>query len=100
MDYAGGFGGPDDDVTRALARRRKMEDYAATPDYAREMHERGLQMQEQQRRQYDSETARIGQDKKYSVLSGLMSRMGGGMGSPGGGYGFHVDGSGKMTRMS
>lgn len=35
-------------------------------------HEKGLQQQEQQRRQYDSETARMGQQQKYGVLSHLL----------------------------
>jgi hypothetical protein len=44
----------------------------------REMYERGMQTQEQQRRQYDSETARQMSDKKYDVLSGLLNgKMGG-----------------------
>jgi hypothetical protein len=37
-------------------------------DLAREGHEQRLQQQEQNRRQYDSETAR----KKASILSGLL----------------------------
>lgn len=44
----------------------------------REMYERSLQQAEQQRRQYDSETARQSQDRKYGVLSGLISKIGGG----------------------
>lgn len=44
----------------------------------REMYERGLQQSEQQRRQYDSETARQSQDRKYGVLGGLISKMGNG----------------------
>jgi hypothetical protein len=47
-------------------------------DRGREAHERGLQMQEQQRRLFDSETARQLGEKKYGVLSGLL---GGAMGS-------------------
>jgi hypothetical protein len=35
-------------------------------------HERNLQASEAQRRQYDSETARMGQDKKYGLLGGLL----------------------------
>lgn len=41
-------------------------------DAAREQYERSLQMQEQKRRQYDSETARMGQGQKYGVLGGLL----------------------------
>lgn len=46
-------------------------------DAAREAHERSLQMAEQQRRQYDSETARESQKQKYGVLGGLLGGMGG-----------------------
>lgn len=60
--------------------------YAANPESQREAHERLLQQQEQQRRQYDSETQRMGQDKKYGVLSGLIGKMGG-RGYGMGGYG-------------
>lgn len=35
-------------------------------------HERNLQAAEQQRRAYDSETARQGQQQKWNVLSGLL----------------------------
>ena len=40
-------------------------------------HEKGLQMAEQQRRQYDSETARQMGQQKMGVLSGLLGGMGG-----------------------
>ena len=40
--------------------------------YDQQEHEKGLQAQEQARRQYDSETARIGQEKKYGLLSNLL----------------------------
>jgi hypothetical protein len=35
-------------------------------------HERNLQASEQARRQYDSETARAGQQQKYGLLSNLL----------------------------
>lgn len=41
-------------------------------EYDQQEHEKQLQAQEQQRRQYDSETARMGQDKKYGLLGGLL----------------------------
>jgi hypothetical protein len=41
-------------------------------EYDQQEHEKNLQAQEQQRRQYDSETARMGQDKKYGLLGGLL----------------------------
>jgi len=40
-------------------------------------HEKGLQMAEQQRRQFDSETARQMGQQKMGVLSGLLGNMGG-----------------------
>lgn len=46
----------------------------------REMYERGLQQQEQQRRAYDSETARRMGEQKNSVLSGLIGQIGQGAG--------------------
>lgn len=45
---------------------------------AQAAHERSLQTQEQQRRMYDSQSARIGQRQKFGVLGGLLG---------GGGYG-------------
>ena len=41
-------------------------------EYDQQEHEKRLQAQEQQRRQYDSETARQGQEKKYGLLGGLL----------------------------
>lgn len=58
------------------------------PDHQREQFERGLMQGEQQRRQYDSETARQAaqmQGQKYSVLGGLMGRLGSQLGTLGGG---------------
>ena len=46
--------------------------YLASPERDREMFERGLQSQEQQRRAYDSETARQSQQQKYGILGGLL----------------------------
>jgi hypothetical protein len=40
--------------------------------YDQQEHEKGLQQQEQQRRSYDSETARMGQEQKYGVLGQLL----------------------------
>lgn len=37
-------------------------------------HQRGLDQQEQSRRAYDSETARLQGTQKYGVLAGLMSQ--------------------------
>lgn len=42
-------------------------------DLNRERHEQGLQSSEQNRRQYDSETARMMGMKKVGVLGGLLS---------------------------
>lgn len=50
-----------------------------TPEYEREQFERGLLTQEQQRRQYDSETARETakmQGQKYGILGGLLKNIG------------------------
>lgn len=50
-----------------------------TPEYEREQFERGLLSQEQQRRQYDSETARESakmQGQKYNILGGLLKNIG------------------------
>lgn len=46
---------------------------------AQNQHEMGLQAAEQQRRMYDSQTARMGQQQKFGLLGGLL-RGGGGMG--------------------
>jgi hypothetical protein len=56
------------------ALRRQGEDMAGEYGrmYDQQEHEKGLQAQEQARRQYDSETARMGQEKKYGVLSSLL----------------------------
>lgn len=40
--------------------------------HERDQHERSLQGQEQQRRAYESETARMGQEQKYNVLGNLL----------------------------
>lgn len=50
-----------------------------TPEHEREQFERGLLSQEQQRRQYDSETARESakmQGQKYGILGGLLKNIG------------------------
>lgn len=77
----GGSGGaysapaPDPNAySRAMFAQRQA--YMGSPEYEREQFERGLQSQEQQRRAYDSETARQGQQQKYGVLGGLIGRMG------------------------
>lgn len=41
-------------------------------DYQREMHERALQQQEQQRRNYDSETQRQVAQQRTNLLAGLL----------------------------
>ena len=46
--------------------------FAYGRDYDQQEHEKRLQMEEQQRRTYDSQTARMGQDKKYGILSNLL----------------------------
>lgn len=75
--------------------------YRQSPDYEREMHERGLQNAEQQRRQYDSETQRLDRQQKSGLLGGLLrgsnaGPYGQGMQSMGG---FSVDGRGQMARF-
>lgn len=69
-------------TTRRLAmsnndREREQGENAAF-QYGREFdqqeHEKQLQAQEQQRRQYDSETARMGQEQKYGLLGGLLGQ--------------------------
>lgn len=67
-------------TTRAMlmsgndAVRQQGEDMAAEYGraYDQQEHEKGLQAQEQARRQYDSETARMGQQQKYGLLSNLL----------------------------
>lgn len=73
-------------------RAAQMRAYQQSVEGQREMYERSLQQQEQQRRMYDSETARKSQDQKYGVLGGLLSKMGGGpsYGGYGGMGGMHV----------
>lgn len=80
------------DVDMRVARARQLNAYRESPDYEREMHERGLQAQEQQRRQYDSETQRQSQERKYSLLSGLRGQAFGGLG------GFPIGNSGGLGR--
>jgi len=46
--------------------------YAYGRQYDQEEHEKALQQQEQQRRQYDSETTRMGQTQKFNVLGNLL----------------------------
>lgn len=46
--------------------------YGMTPEGTQQSHERALQQQEQQRRAYDSETQRMGQQQKYGLLGGLL----------------------------
>lgn len=60
------------DAQAAAEHNRQVAD-----SYAQGQHERSLQSQEQQRRMYDSQSARMGQQQKYGLLSGLL---GGGMG--------------------
>jgi hypothetical protein len=72
-------GTPPSEIDEQLARQRQMVAYRQTPEYEREMHERGLQLKEQQRRQYDSETQR----QRYGVLQGLTNRAFGGLGAIG-----------------
>lgn len=53
--------------------------YAYGRQWDQEEHEKQLQAQEQQRRQYDSETSRMGQQQKFNVLGNLLGaprRMG------------------------
>lgn len=64
------------------AMRDQRRAYMSSPEYEREQFERGLQSQEQQRRQYDSETARHSQQQKYGVLGGLIGKMGSNYGAP------------------
>lgn len=47
--------------------------FAYGRDYDQQEHEKNLQAQEQQRRQYDSETNRMGQQQKFGVLRSLLS---------------------------
>lgn len=56
------------------AQRRMGENlaYEYGRQYDQEEHEKGLQSQEQRRRQYESETARMGQQQKYGLLGGLL----------------------------
>lgn len=46
--------------------------FAYGRDYDQQEHEKRLQAQEQQRRAFDSETARQGQDKKWNVIGNLL----------------------------
>lgn len=90
-------------VDQQMARNNQMQAHRQSADYEREMYERGLQMQEQRRRMYDSETARQAQDKRFSVLDGLTKRAFGGSSGPGGAgggmqsWGFRVGKNGRET---
>jgi len=58
-------------------RRGENEAFAYGRQFDQQEHEKGLQSAEQQRRAYDSETARQLGHEKMGVLSGLISGMGG-----------------------
>jgi hypothetical protein len=106
MAYAGSFSGFNhsvsapqagygyNEVSEQLARNKQMQAYKQSPDYEREMYERGLQQQESQRRMYDSQTARQSQERKYGVLDGLMKKIGQGDGQYS--YGFTSGKNGSM----
>lgn len=63
---------PYSSVQADIDRQDAMRAYRGSVDGEREMYERGMAQEEQRRRQYDSETQRMGQDKKYGVLSSLL----------------------------
>lgn len=67
------------DAQDAQARAAQQRQQAQQAQQAQ--HEQSLQAAEQQRRAYESETNRMGQSQKYSLLGGLLS---GGMGGMGG----------------
>lgn len=64
-------------VNEQLARTQQMQAYRQSPEYEREMYERGLQQQEMKRRENADKMAGEAQQQKYGVLSGLVQKMGG-----------------------
>lgn len=75
---------PKDAATLQQERLSALQAYRESVEGEREMYERGLQQDEQKRRQYDSETQR----SKYGLLSNLLKGAFGG-----GGYGSGPSGS-------
>lgn len=71
------FYGGDNPVNEQLARTQQMQAYRQSPEYEREMYERGLQQQEMKRRENADKMAGEAQKQKYGVLSGLVQKMGG-----------------------
>jgi hypothetical protein len=75
------YGGPQYTYGSAQAeadRQAQLRAYGQSVEGQREAYERSLQQGEQQRRMYDSETARQSQERKYGVLDGLVKQWGGG----------------------
>lgn len=56
----------------AMIRQGENDAFAYGRQWDQQEHEKGLQQQEQQRRQYDSETNRMGQEQKYGLLGNLL----------------------------
>jgi hypothetical protein len=92
------------DVVAGEAQRENADAAAMrSAGMAAAQHYRNLDIAEQRRKQYDSETQRMAMDKKYSVLGGLMRSAGGGggyggFGAPTQSFGFSVDGQGRYSR--
>ena len=89
MAYAYGYSGGEDESTLRQKRDAYAQQQAASAnayrqqEIGRENHERSLQSQEQQRRQYDSASAREGQQQKWGVLGGLLKGLGNNSGMSG-----------------
>lgn len=64
---------PYSSVQADIDRQDAMRAYRGSVDGDREAYERRMAETEQQRRQFDSETQREGQQMKYGVLSSLLS---------------------------
>lgn len=67
------------DMQQNIANQQQAIQAQQANEGAQQAFERGLQSQEQQRRAYDSNTARMGQQQKFNVLGNLLGaprRMG------------------------
>jgi hypothetical protein len=60
----------DIDANNAMSRQAAVQQQAQDRD--REMFERNMLMQEQQRRAFDSQSERMGQSQKYGLLGNLL----------------------------
>jgi uncharacterized membrane protein len=92
MSYAYGYN-DGEHYTTAIPKQQAAQQAAMANAYAQQNYDRqgedlqrGILQQEQQRRAYDSETARRAQDQKNQMMGGILSGLMGG-GRLGGGFG-------------